>query len=289
VDAWLPSDVELMTDVSEADWVDERLLPDAGGGEGVRVGELVPTGFERYARILHPAHRRVTEGGMGEPVTWAEIARERGKRIHPEVQFQALVDLPPDHRVSESDEVWMPEEGSIPMELSAPLIDVLSRHTSTERCFFCLWDGFGFLYPGSTMYLVAYRGLQGRLQRRSMRRAARRASRRAQAATAAIPRVQIRPAPDRRSAFREYLLMRGALGSLTTFTFVGRFQSPNIWWPEDRAWVVATEIDDWTTYVGGTKACVEDLLASEALEVVPSDPTFRWDVRGDRINGADTL
>jgi hypothetical protein len=83
--------------------------------------------------------------------------------------------------------------------------------------------------------------------------------------------------------------MRGALGSLTTFTFVGRFQSPNIWWPEDRAWVVATEIDDWTTYVGGTKACVEDLLASEVLEVVPSDPTFRWDVRGDRINGADTL
>jgi hypothetical protein len=29
----------------------------------------------------------------------------------------------------------------------------------------------------------------------------------------------------------------------------GRLQSPDLWWPEDLAWVVATEIDAWSSYV----------------------------------------
>jgi len=286
----VPEGLTMETDVSVASWVDERLLPWRGSGEGVLVGELVPTGFEAYARILHRARRPPATGGPGEPVTWAEVARAIGGRIHPEVQLQALIGLPLDHRVTESDEFWMPEEGSIPAELCAPLVEVLDRHTSTSgRCLFCIWDGFGFL-SGRTSQLVALRpGLRGRLQRRAMRRGARRRARADLAARMRTPRVQIHPSPDRRGAFREYYLLRGPLGSLASFTFgsTGLFQSPNIWWPEDRAWVVATEIDDWTTYVGGTRACIDAPLAAEDLEVVASDPGFRWDMLGDRINRPD--
>jgi hypothetical protein len=80
----------LQRDVAPAEWVDESLLPHRGGvSEGVRVGEIVPTGFEAYARILHPASRRV--GDRFEPITWSELARTRGKTIHPEVQLKALL------------------------------------------------------------------------------------------------------------------------------------------------------------------------------------------------------
>lgn len=284
----VPAGLTFEPGVSVASWVDERLLPWRGSGEGVLVGELVPTGFEAYARILHPARRRTAEGGLGEPVTWEAVARARGGSFHPEVQFPALIGAPLDHRVSETDEFWMPEEGSIPAELCAPLTDVLGRHTTAaDRCLFCLWDGFGFLGGGSSYTLVAHSGVRGRMQRRAMRRAARRRSRRFAVTMASIPRVQIRPSPDRRGAFREYLLFRGPLTALTTsfiFEPVGYFQSPNIWWPEDRAWVVCTEIDDWTTYVGGSRACVGDLLADSDLEVVETRTDLRWDVAGDRAN-----
>jgi hypothetical protein len=43
-------------------------------------------------------------------------------------------------------------------------------------------------------------------------------------------------------------------------------QSAGIWWPADRAWLVATDIDLVTTYVGGSAACVAALVAHPGLE-----------------------
>ena len=85
----VPADLTLQRDIAPAEWVDESLLPHRGMSEGVRVGEIVPTGFEAYARILHPASRRV--GDRLESITWSELARTRGKTIHPEVQLKALL------------------------------------------------------------------------------------------------------------------------------------------------------------------------------------------------------
>ncbi len=48
---WLPPDVELMTDVSEAEWVVPRLRPWDRGG--VRVGSFMPDVFESCARLAH--------------------------------------------------------------------------------------------------------------------------------------------------------------------------------------------------------------------------------------------
>jgi hypothetical protein len=61
-------------------------------------------------------------------------------------------------------------------------------------------------------------------------------------------------------------------------------QSANLWWPEDRAWFVATDIDLMSTYVGGSAACVADLLAAEGLETaaVPADQPLGQDT--DTVN-----
>jgi hypothetical protein len=57
-----------------------------------------------------------------------------------------------------------------------------------------------------------------------------------------------------------------------------------LWWPEDRVWVVATEIDFDSTIVATTNAGVEALLTCDGLEalLVPSDG--RLDIAGDESN-----
>jgi hypothetical protein len=61
-------------------------------------------------------------------------------------------------------------------------------------------------------------------------------------------------------------------------------QSANAWWPADRAWFVATDIDLVTTYVGGSAALVEALLAAPGLECAPASAgqSTAWDA--DTVN-----
>lgn len=56
--SWLPTGVHLMTDVSPADWIIERLQP--WDPSGARLESFAPEGFEAYGRFIHPpGHRPV--------------------------------------------------------------------------------------------------------------------------------------------------------------------------------------------------------------------------------------
>lgn len=35
--------------------------------------------------------------------------------------------------------------------------------------------------------------------------------------------------------------------------------TPSLWWPDDRTWCVATEIDFRWTYVGGSQVCINEI------------------------------
>ena len=59
---------------------------------------------------------------------------------------------------------------------------------------------------------------------------------------------------------------------------------PNLWWPEDRAWIVATEIDFMETYVGGSADCIRHLLDDPQLEAFPTRIDARVDFLADTIN-----
>ena len=58
-----------------------------------------------------------------------------------------------------------------------------------------------------------------------------------------------------------------AAGALMEFP---THQTPNLWWPNDRSWCVASEIDFCSTYIGGSPALVERLLRDERLEAIPA-------------------
>jgi hypothetical protein len=86
-----------------------------------------------------------------------------------------------------------------------------------------------------------------------------------------VPRVEV---PG-----RAYLLFRGEIEAITSFG-----QSPNIWWPEDRAWCVATEIDLDSTYVGGSEECINRIVTDPAIETFPAHLESRVDLGADELN-----
>jgi hypothetical protein len=96
--------------------------------------------------------------------------------------------------------------------------------------------------------------------------------------------------PDIRSAStfkipsREYHLLAGPIDAAANDEWGFRFQSPNLWWPDDRAWCVATEIDLNTTYIGCDDACRDALLGTRQLEALPIEATAGIDYSSDPIN-----
>jgi hypothetical protein len=46
--------------------------------------------------------------------------------------------------------------------------------------------------------------------------------------------------------------------------------TPSLWWPDDHAWCVATEIDFEFTYVGGSFALIDELLTHPEFKVQPA-------------------
>ena len=53
--------------------------------------------------------------------------------------------------------------------------------------------------------------------------------------------------------------------------FFGHEQTPNLWWPEDRLWCVASEIDLAWTYVGGPTGLIENVIADGRIGVLRAD------------------
>ncbi len=139
------------------------------------------------------------------------------------------------------------------------LAEILSKYASRpSACWFCLWDGYGYLHPGGTAWMVAARPPFARLQR-TFRLAQLRWSRPRMSTFRDQPRVKL--------PYRDYLLFSGAVSD-----GAGWDDGPNLWWPDDRTWCVASEIDLDDTFVGGTSALISDLLAEPVLNAVPATP-----------------
>ena len=225
----------------EADWIGERLSP-------FGVTSVVPAGFGAYARVLHPAE----EPGRGGDrlVRWAEVAAWSGMPLRQDAQFHSIA-LPPVR--PERQAPWRgqgPHEGSLYLPDAEALAGLVRQWTTTPgRCWFCVWDGYDW---GGT--LLGPPGEPGvRLPD-------------------PVP-AAIRRGPRVRLPNRDYLLYAGPVEAVAAVAPIsGMGQTPNLWWPADRAWCVATEIDLPWTYVGGPAGLVERILDDERIEALPAQP-----------------
>ncbi len=147
-------------------------------------------------------------------------------------------------------------EGTIPEELVGPLVDVLGRCSEPEtEVLYCVWDGWGGSIhrqdPRSTSPL--------RRKRRRIKEVR---------ATSTI-------GPILRIPHREYLCFTGEIGDATQSHVHTGYHGASMWWPIDRSWFVATEVDATATYVGSSQECAE-LLQNSLVEATPANPTDIW-------------
>lgn len=259
---WLPEDVELLRDVSAAGWVLHGLRP-IGKGD-VRVESLVPPAFEAYGRVLH----EVTDEGARRRVLWAELAERRGVELRPDTRLEGVLPAAGHpHSISA-------EMGSLGPEEAGTLAAILRRHTTSSESYFGVWEGFGSWWSTGHGVLMASASPVPRAGRplRALFRGGR--GRRARAGTSQDGLLNA--TPRMRTEDRAYFLFRGTFDSAASFDIGGlQQQSPNVWWPEDRAWFVVSEIDARSTYVGASRRCIDDLLATSDLETIEVSPTAR--------------
>ncbi len=253
--------VSLLDDLTVADW-----LPALVDGTWGTVGGIVPAGYPAYARVLHPV-----DGATTVPTRWSDVARLTGRQVHPLVQWHRLIGSEDPWNPQSS--LWLegrPNQGSLATVQLLTLCRVLGEHTGNpEECTFALWEGFGQLNEGARMRLTA---------RRAPRLAARlpwpRRGRRRSSDGELVPAVlgeDERRAPRLEMPGRAYLLFGGPLDAMEDVVRYdgGPFsaeQSPNLFWPADRAWCVGTEIDLDSTLVAGDAETIAAVLACPGLE-----------------------
>ncbi len=251
-----PPGLTFLTDVTVGRWIEKRLT-----GPPESMSRLVPEGYAAYARVLNPAHT-----AAGEPLRWSTVSDWSGRVYHPLMSFEGI-SRPVDGRGT-GPAPWGrdPEHGRLDEGLPRKLAALLFQFTDTpEQCYFGVWEGYG-QYSGGTTLLTS--DGSGR----------------------PLPTPSdIRKAQRIRGCGRNYLLYTGELRDISGFYTNFRSEPPNIWWPADRAWFVATDIDLDSTYIGASQECIDALLQHPTLEAVPAEYLASVAMEADIINLGDPI
>jgi len=240
-------------DPASGAWIAPRLA-----SFGTCLGAIVPLGFEAYARILHPV-----QVGADAWVTWADVAARAGT---------PLAALSPWWRVAGRSD-WhdqageAPLEGCLPEHSFAALVELLAAGSGPDApCVSAVWHGWGALNgAGRVFFSWADDG----------------------SPVDAPPRPPASPYPPEvldgptlALPAREYWTFGCTLATADepsrydewrTGDLAG-WQSPQLLWPLDRSWCVATEVDYDSTLVGGPACLVDAILADARLEAFAVSP-----------------
>lgn len=238
------------------DWLWGRLV------YGKSLRSWIPDGFERYARVLHPAHvwNQAEDHVYDRSVPWSQISAWSGKPLR---AASSINDL----SVREDGTSWQRRGTSLPLEgqLEWPLLDrmtdVLAEATSTPGLLWLLvWHGD--VGPAAPNVPLGRRG--------------RRRSRRSLDDLGSGAVVDI--SPSLTDSGRRYLLFRGSI-EIPSDRFAEPVlrTPPSFWWPEDRAWFVSTDIDSTSTYIAGSAELIGQLLDDRRLEVFVADVDDPYD------------
>ncbi len=179
-------------------------------------------------------------------VSWAEIAAASCNHVQPAMQLSTFTGS--NHLHDEWPGVFdnAPEVGSLPPELAGPLTATLAQHTATPN----------------VCWFAVWDGWGGLGE-------------------------EVCGAPMFRLPGREYHLLTGPVDAVPANVEVEPFeQTPSLWWPDDHAWCVATEIDLNTTYIGCDDACRDRILALREIEALPIDPATGIDNGSDLRNSS---
>lgn len=228
------------------------------GRDGVAL--VVPDGFEAYVRLLHP----LLDGRHWSAVAPAYL--RAGTEPYPYPFPEPVQNV----------------EGDMGTAVVDALVPVLAGSTTSPDCHYALWIGWGELHPGSTAVAYAREGGRSPVAMLRSRRQVRRLARARRRTEAPLYSFVDACAVQPWWGGRDMLLFDGPLDAVTTIGSAGPFEGqvrrrvPQWWWPADRSWFVATEIDYPWSYVAGSNALIASLMSDQALETVRVRPSDRW-------------
>ncbi|MDW3214021.1 MAG: hypothetical protein R8G01_08510 [Ilumatobacteraceae bacterium] len=211
---------------------------------------------------------RVAAANSGAPAAWIRSACRGAEftvgALVPNAYPSVLrVQAPPG-----SDRFW-----SSYRELFATIASVGERHTSSpDRAWFAIWEGHGF--DSSTRHIAHPGPLddEARLQLEQERARLRAKDDRRNSSI----RAELTTVPRFTMPYRTYHLVTGPVSAVTHLRNPAEpdaWQRPELFWPDDRRWFVATDVDFWSLYVGGEHEFISDLVGAVATpsEVVTLD------------------
>lgn len=133
------------------------------------------------------------------------------------------------------------------------------RHTSSpDRAWFAVWEGHGF---DSFTSHIAWPGPLDDAARRALERERSRLRDEDERRKAAI-RAALSQLPRFDLPARTYYLLAGPVAAATRLQDPGSLRewlNPDLFWPDDREWFVATDVDFWSLYVGGDHDFITEL------------------------------
>ena len=240
---------------------------------------FVPKGYEAYARIFHPALDL-----NGNRARWSEVAAAFGKIAHREMQWHALLGLSDPAKLGGSygresaiGSRWAgqdPSTGEMDRSELDVLCKILAAHTGDPGdCYFGLstlqnWLGsFAsseltpvLKHPWSRDYVV----LAGHIS--------------------AVDQLIRDWAPPTQSGGIFAARLRDEAFPDPSRLDWKRREAPNLIWPADRAWLVASDVDLDSTLVGGSAHLIKAIVESSELEAWEVEPSDSLAADADKIN-----
>lgn len=224
---------------------------------GPTVAGLVPSGYDRYLRLLNTI--KVSSGnepeGLQFRLPWSLVCEQLGVDLKPNILWQRDI-VSVDPRVTDLHE---PVLGTHDEYVSQRVGDILQRHETQDRSwYFASWVGYGVADDDQSVWFPSY-------YHRSLE-------------MAVFERWN-----EKTASFALPFIPSSAEGS-APLTSSGSFNAPRgwrppdqlpmYWWPEGHDWVLGQALYGRSVYLACNTAVAEEVLAMpgiEAIEVNLSD------------------
>ncbi|MFS0865992.1 hypothetical protein AB3M83_01485 [Microbacterium sp. 179-B 1A2 NHS] len=276
-------------------------------------GERMPS-LAAWREMDWQQHEPLMARIQERPARWSEAADAFGTVFHPTAQWDRLVRAGDrGAQVESADGRWWnaPMDGTLPSDTVPVLAEHLAAHTSAPHDgYVALWEGHGglvghlgvgpsrtFFQPGDPHDPALQR--HNEMLGRSVRDVWNNVFRKSTWQDGLLSR-EISEGPRFALPGRSHVLFRGGVADLARPDWVLHVPwrdriaeghgfdpaaiSPGILWPDDRAWVLVTDVDHDSTIVGGPAELVAALVADPRLEAVEVAEGIALTDDADEIN-----
>ncbi|MFB7249500.1 hypothetical protein [Microbacterium sp. NPDC056234] len=267
--------------------------------------------MDEWVRLPDAEQQRLIELFDDREITWTETAAVFGTAMHPLAQWQRIVGTPEGvgwqvRIAADGREFTSPDEGGMPPSHLAVLASHLIAHTTTpDAGFAAIWEGWGDLVgalksapSGAHLEFLSDPNHQTMLDQSIHDR-----FNNPFAKPTWHPGIlsdEISKGPRLELPDRSHVLFFAAPSvfadpgwildapwrnrPLEELGFEPRAEQPSILWPQDRAWVMVSEIDFDSTIVAGSAELIAAICADGRLEALPIPDGADLSWTGDEVN-----